>query len=370
MKILIVSRSFYPEISPRSFRTTELVKEFSRQGHEVTLLTIRRDFDYSKLLNDYPFKIKTMGKFWLKVLSRSKWKIIGDLKRKFGRFLYFIFNYPEIELVWRVKQSLKTETGFDLMISVAVPYPVHWGTALARKKNHQIAKTWVADCGDPYYLNTLESFHLPFYFAWIEKWFSRKADYITIPFENLMNGFFHEFHPKIRVIPQGFNFDSLNLPNNEPNNSKPTFAYAGGVARKGVRNMIPLLNLFLKLKNEFEFHIYATTGREIIIPLCDKSNGKIVIHEPVPREILLQHLVKMDFLINLLIEGTETKQAPSKLIDYAISGRPILNIDPLKPNINHITNFFEKNYTQSYSIPNIEQYNIKNVAQKFLELAE
>jgi len=36
-KILIVSNAFYPEISPRSFRTTELAKELSRQGHKDTL---------------------------------------------------------------------------------------------------------------------------------------------------------------------------------------------------------------------------------------------------------------------------------------------------------------------------------------------
>lgn len=38
-KILIISRSFYPMNSPRSFRTTELAKEFARQGHEVRALT-------------------------------------------------------------------------------------------------------------------------------------------------------------------------------------------------------------------------------------------------------------------------------------------------------------------------------------------
>ena len=32
-RILIVSRSFYPDNSPRAFRTAELSKEFARQGH-------------------------------------------------------------------------------------------------------------------------------------------------------------------------------------------------------------------------------------------------------------------------------------------------------------------------------------------------
>ena len=38
-KILVVSSAFYPENSPRSFRTTELVKELARQGKLETLVS-------------------------------------------------------------------------------------------------------------------------------------------------------------------------------------------------------------------------------------------------------------------------------------------------------------------------------------------
>ena len=38
MNILLVSYYFYPELTPRAFRTFELVKEFCEQGHKVTLL--------------------------------------------------------------------------------------------------------------------------------------------------------------------------------------------------------------------------------------------------------------------------------------------------------------------------------------------
>ena len=37
-KILIVGRTFFPEQSPRSFRTTELAIELAKQGHEVHVL--------------------------------------------------------------------------------------------------------------------------------------------------------------------------------------------------------------------------------------------------------------------------------------------------------------------------------------------
>ena len=49
-KILLVSNGFYPEISPRSYRATELAKEFYRQGHEVTVITKYRDYNYIDFL--------------------------------------------------------------------------------------------------------------------------------------------------------------------------------------------------------------------------------------------------------------------------------------------------------------------------------
>jgi len=54
MKILIVSRAFYPEISPRANRTTELAKEFARQGHQVKIILPKRDFDLEIFKTLYP----------------------------------------------------------------------------------------------------------------------------------------------------------------------------------------------------------------------------------------------------------------------------------------------------------------------------
>ena len=105
-------------------------------------------------------------------------------------------------------------------------------------------------------------------------------------------------------------------------------------------------------------------------PFVEKSKGRILLHKPVPREKLLPHLSEMDFLVNLLIKGTETKQVPSKLIDYGLTGRPILNIDALCLDAILIDEFMKKNYTQSFKVENIQRYNIKNVSKQFLDLIQ
>lgn len=367
-KILIICKGFYPENSPRSFRATELALEFARQSHHVTVITHERDYDYTDFVMDGKINLMSFGKLKFKHISYYPSNTMGKLRRKFRRLLFMLFNYPDIEIMWRLGKYLKNVDGYDLLISVAVPYPIHWGVAWARTKNHRIAKTWVADCGDPYFGNTLESFKIPFYFAYIEKWFSRKADFISIPFESLREKFFKEFHSKIHVIPQGFNFDELDICKKTVRNKIPTFAYAGGIAIRGIRSPIKLIEYLYNLDRDFKFHIFCSSGQEIIMPYANKSKGRIIIHNTIPRKELLARLAEMDFLINLFDESSIAVQMPSKMIDYALSGRPILNINPLNPNIEILNEFLSSNYSRAFEVKDISQYHIKKVVQKFLEL--
>ena len=73
----------------------------------------------------------------------------------------------------------------------------------------------------------------------------------------------------------------------------------------------------------------------------------------------------MDFLVNF--DNNTNLQLPSKLIDYALTKRPVLNISG---NLDResIQEFFEGNYTNQMSLNDVEKYNIKNVAAQFLAL--
>ena len=48
MNIKIVVGSYFPKIHPRAFRATELAKEFTRLGHQVTVICMSsvEGFDY------------------------------------------------------------------------------------------------------------------------------------------------------------------------------------------------------------------------------------------------------------------------------------------------------------------------------------
>ena len=365
-KILIVSPSFYPQNSPRSFRATELVKEFSKQGHDVTVYIPKDNTIHAEFEKEFGVKIKYLGERKLKdiIVSKSKNKIAGLLKKLYRRLLVQLIDYPYIELMFKVKKVLSKEKEYDLLISIAVPFPIHWGVAWARTVKKPIAKIWVADCGDPFYFSSHDSFKKLFYFKYLEKWFSRKADYISIPYEGLKKYFFKEFESKYKIIPQGFNFDEVSISKEKFNNEVLTFGFSG-TFMKNSRDPRKFLDYLVKLDTPFRFVLY-NRQKEFTDPYKEILGEKLIIKDYIPRNDLLYELSKMDFLVNL--EYDDTNQIPSKLIDYSLAKRPILLITNDQFDKKVIDEFLSRNYQNQFKLDNIERYNIKNVASQFLNL--
>ena len=363
-KILIVCKTFYPDISPRSFRATELAKELASEGYDVTVLTSRNNPDHIWIESKYGFVIKDLGKTHWKNPNFGKSKIGYFFTRAFYRFLSIFFEYPSLEYTFMVKKYLKNEIGYDLLISIAAPYAIHWGVAKAKEKNRLLTKTWVADCGDPFLFRDIDTFSKPFYFKYIDKWFLSKPDYISIPVESAKNAYNYKYHEKIVIIPQGFKFNaSLRL--SKKRNIRPTFAYAGTFIPR-FRDPRPFLDFLSDLKNDFCFIVFTRDGR-LIQPYKDKLKDKLIINTYVSRDALMKTLVSMDFLVNF--DNNTSTVVPSKLIDYALTGKPILNVEKLM-NEKVIQQFFKGDYSSSMKIKNLDQYRIENVCKQFIKLIE
>lgn len=362
-KILLVSNGFFPEISPRSHRATELAKEFFRQGHEVTVISKYREYDYSDFLKEFPITFKMWNKPKLPILPEFKQKYLSVFVRGLSRVLSLFFEYPAIEDMFKVKKILRNVNGFDLLISFAVPYTVHWGIAWSRSEKHRLSEKWIADCGDPYMGDVLDSFRKPFYFRYMEKWFCRKADFISIPIETAKPGYYSEFHHKIRIIPQGFNFDLIKEGVNQNENSIPTFAYAGTFLQ-GARNPEPLMQYLTSLELPFKFFVF-TNNPDILKKYKLLLNEKLIVSGYIPRQELMGVLRKMNFLINF--DNNTKLNSPSKLIDYAITQRPVLNI---KENFDSedLKAFLKGDYSKRMSLPDPNQYHIENISHLFLDL--
>jgi len=361
LKIVIISRNSYPTLSPRSHRTTELAKEFASRGHQVIIYTLLGDYDYTKYSKETGITFKNLGKSKLGALDNVGYKN-NQFWAKIGRKLFSkSFEVPNIELLPMVRKALKHEKNIDLLITIAHPHTIHWGAAKYIKNNRNKIGTWIADCGDPYMKNPFKKH--PFYFKYFEKEWCRLCDSITVPIHKAKDAYYPEFKEKIKVIPQGFNFNNLKLAHYQPN-SVPTFAFAGQ-AYKGLRDPNQFLKYISSLSFEFKFIVY-TKSVKIFDDYKEKLKDRLEIRDFIPRENLLFELSKMDFLIN--IENKSGVQQPSKLIDYALTKRPILNITSDFKERKAFNAFISKDYSKQAEITNIDDYNIKIVASQFLEL--
>ena len=361
MKILIISTSFYPINSPRSFRTTELAIELSKRKHEVTVIT-EVNPEQEALAARHGLTIKPLGIKTVTTLKTTKTR-----NRVIKRVLRQFFNWPDIEYRNIVYESLKQEeNNYDVLISIAAPHAVHWGVSKFISKmgnNNKKWNTWIADCGDPFMLSENANYKKPFYFSYLEKSFCRKADFITVPIENAKKAYYSEFLNKIKVIPQGFRFDSTNK-GASPENKVTTFAYAGSLMLNR-RDPSQLIEYLVEREYEFKFFIYSD-NRKILEKYLNLYPEKILYKSKIPRNKLLSELSDADFLVNFRNVGES--QSPSKLIDYAISGRPVISLDCNNIDEKKIDKFMKKNYSTAEVIQNIEQYRIENVVDRFEKL--
>jgi len=308
----------------------------------------------------------------IKDLGRPRWQAIqikgrgvSLLMRRFmRRMASWLFEFPNIQLIPLVQKALLGEAGYDLLISIAMPHPVHWGVARAWHPKQPIAETWVADCGDPFMGQENDTFRPPFYFKYVEKWWCRKADFITVPTEESVSAYYAEFKDKIRVIPQGFDFSTIKVKENTIPGPVPEFAYAGSFI-PGYRDPDLFIEYLLSLDIDFKFHIYTATPG-LVQAIISANENRIKLYEPINRSELLYELSGMDFMVNF--ENKGARQTPSKLIDYAIIKKPILSIAQGKLDTDLIREFLAGNYLRTLPIDR-EQYRIEKVTKQFLDLA-
>ena len=355
MKIYIISAKIYPNTSPRANRASELAKQLAKMGHDVTLCATLDDYDYSDFISKYNLKIIPIKTCFYN--SRKK----GTFLRKiFDKIAYLIFHklieYPEIELKRRVRQLLQKEKNIDYLITIAMPYPIHFGATEAKEKLKEgFPKFLASDCGDPYCGDPFNKH---------PKW-SEATDAIVIPIESARKAYMLQAQSKIHVIPQGFDFSEIKIKKGFIANEYPIFAYSGYVY-PGRRDPSSFLDYLATVDKKFKIVVY-TQQNSFYSKYIDVLKDKIELRAYVPREQLIYELSSMDFLLNLV--NLTTVQSPSKLIDYYLTKRPIIDIS---------TPFQEKEliddalngifHINKYTSVDVEQYNIKNIAKKFLEL--
>ena len=184
LKIVIITQTIYPALSPRSHRSSQLALELADAGHDVTVYALLGNYDYSKYQINRNIKFKNLGKSRLGLKDSDNNSKSTILNKGMRRLFWRIFLYPDIEMFPMIRRAIKKEKNIDILITIASPYINHFAIASLKETN---AKLWISDCGDPF---TGNPFHkLPTYFKSLERNWSRKTDYIVVPIEEAKNGY-------------------------------------------------------------------------------------------------------------------------------------------------------------------------------------
>ena len=360
MKILIISRNTWPLQSPRAFRTQELSEELARRGHDVILYTVQGKYDYSAYMKEKAIILRPILNKHAKS-SNDRTGRMSMVDRIITKFFKRLLYYPDIEFMFRMKKIIQNEPNVDLLISIAQPHSIHWGCAYAKQKlGEKFPKVWIADCGDPFCGSPFGKW--PKYMRYFEKKWCKAVDYITVPTVNSIKGYFPEFRNKIHVIPQGFDFSKTPI-SEYHKNPVPTFIFTGTIHQG--RSPEQFMDYLLTLDIDYKFLLYMHA------PLAEKyerlSNGKIKYMIGYGRKEIIRACSSADFLIN--VKNPSSVQTPSKLIDYGIANRPILEVSNSFTEKETFTQFLNGNYEEQLIINDLDSYKIENVAERFLLLA-
>ncbi len=369
MKILVVSYFYFPENSPRAFRATELVNEFSRRGFEVTLVLPNKEEYNDNLFDNKNLTVYRVGKLIKKSTGKITFRnpVTNNIKTYFSKLKYYFFPLASFGSFVNdaSKKIIELDDSFDIIFSNSFPFITHLSLSKAFKIKPKLKENTVkiAEYSDPFYFQKFKRINI--YYKFLEKRVLKDFDYISIPTELARNYYLYfKEESKIKILPQAYNLDNTKISDYIKNNI-PTFAYAG-MFYPGMRDPSFLFEYLIETKERFKFIIYTRFSNDFfIVRYKEQLKDKLEVRENYNREQIIYDLSQVDFLIN--IENDSENQLPSKLIDYAIAERPIFsanknNFDPQK-----FKQFLNFNFDGQLSI-DLTKHNIKNIVDQIINL--
>jgi len=357
MKVLIVSYSYFPELTPRAFRWTAIAEQLAYLGHSVEVVCssnpdqamqecingvqiYRTGNNFRKNIKRWLFidgsvnstsakgkKDNTLSiRGWIGGLLMSGYKntIQKILWPDFAAFWYF----SALNVAWQLVKKKK----FDIVVTVSLPYTGHL-VGLTLKRRFEIR--WVVDIGDPFSFMNKTPLNNTSIFLGLnyrsESLVLNKADAIVVTTEGTRLEYLSCFpllmQEKIVVIPPVFSTppkEELTSPFFKVSN-KIRLVFAGTLY-SSIRSPSALLKLFrfllsTPLEPRLELHFFGIINdcKSYFDSYGDLLGSKIFLHGLIGRDEVISAMKE-----NL---GNLTEyQLPSKVVEYVMLRKPVLNI--------------------------------------------
>lgn len=362
MNILIVCHSYPPGQSPRAYRWSSIAEFWSGLGHNVSVVTSYDPSSSFEVLNGvFVYRLKssvmeTLRHYFKKkknnlsknsdeqpsvVKNKSLIKKIHDLtwKKIYWPDSSCLTYFPMVTLAKKIYLKNK----YDVLITVSHPFCGH----LVGKKIKKIFPDlpWIVDIGDPFFFLDVTPVNNLFLYSKLnfiqEKTICKESDFISVTTPETLNLYkkkFPESKNKIFHIPPLVNIkhkaNRLFIDDMFDKN-KINISFLG-VLYKNLREPGGVLKLVQdaaksdqRILTKLKLHFWGNISQcyDIFEKYPDVAN-LIEFHGMVSKEDSWQVMRQSDILLNI---GNKTSyQLPSKVVEYATTGKPIINISTIE----------------------------------------
>lgn len=349
MKVLIVSYYFAPYNTIGAVRVSKLAKYWTRQGHDVKVLTAKN----VPLLETLPLEIaqeNIIDTPWFNVdfipellfggkakVAKRGYPTSNSLANKLKLAYKTIFNFPDSQIGWypyalRYAKKLLQDWKPDFIYASATPFT---SLIVAKSLSSTYQIPWFAELRDLWVDNHYHSY--PKVRRFIEEKLEKQilstatglitvsqplADKLrqkySLPIAVILNGFDSEDFPE-DMKEQFFDLNYLNI------------VYTGTI-QLGYQDPSPLFAALASLGTEAEkvrIHFYGRLSENTISQIAGqyKIGCLVKVHSPVAYGEALQIQIQADILLLLLYNDPAEKGVyTGKLFEYIGARRPILGI--------------------------------------------
>lgn len=320
MRVLVLSFYFEPDLSAGSFRATALVRALAHrmgEGSAVDVVTTQPNRYQSYQADTSMIKVLEDGVHVFRIALPAHRSGFLDQARAF-----FTYAVQALWLLRGKKYDVVFATSSRLMTSVL-------GAVVSRWKNAPL----YLDVRDIFVDTVREVLPKPLarafepVFRVLECYAMSRASHINLVSEGFRD-YFERYYPdkKYSFVPNGIDEDFLDkdFSVSARNTERVVVLYAGNIGEgQGLHRILP--GLATAFHDTHEFWIVGDGGLRGKLARAVEGMGNVRIMSPVARSALIELYRQSDILfIHLNDYAAFKKVLPSKVFEYAATGKPIL----------------------------------------------
>ena len=319
MRILVLSYYYPPDIGPGSLRAKSIVDALLEEGPsdlkiDVITTTPNR---YHSLNNLDPKNINNNKVSINRItLSQHRNGILDQAK------CFALFSFAVRRLTSKKKWDIVIATSSRLMTASLATYIAKQSNSKIYLDIRDLFTDTINDISKHKFLRIL----MPIFYI-LEKWTFKSANKLNIVSAGFLD-YIVKIAPKVSTSTYTNGVDEMFVKNNflsKKTISKPLILYAGNIGHgQGLHKIIPDIANSLK---DFQFKLIGDGSAKKLLIDNDlfKSQNNIEILKPMLRNELINEYQNADILfLHLNDHKAFHKVLPSKIFEYAATGKPIL----------------------------------------------